>query len=113
MPRLMYTVEQHPFIADAFQFKYESAGKCSRKFLSSGEECFKNVSTKGHKIVTIVTCMAMIVYALKEHDLVAKIHCYSWFLQSAHNGEVYPQLVFFCDEGWFSLYGEVNSQNSH
>jgi hypothetical protein len=57
--------------------------------------------------------MAMIVHALKEYGLVAKIHFYSWFLRSAHNGEAYPQLVFFCDEGWFSLHGEVNSQNSH
>jgi hypothetical protein len=36
----------------------------------------------------------------------------NWFLQSVHHGEVDPRLVFFCDEAWFSLRGEVNFQNS-
>jgi hypothetical protein len=57
--------------------------------------------------------MVTVVHALNEHDLVAKIHFCSWLLQPAHNDEVYPQLVFFCDEGWFLLHEEVNSQNSH
>jgi hypothetical protein len=49
---------------------------------------------------------------LKEHDPVARINFCYWFLQSIHDGEVDPQLVFFSDETWFSLCGEVNSQNN-
>jgi hypothetical protein len=26
---------------------------------------------------------------------------FNWFLQSVHDGEVYPHLVFFHDEAWF------------
>ena len=57
--------------------------------------CLKNVTTKGHKIVTTATCMAMvlIVHALKEHDLVARIHFCNWFFQSAYNSEVYLQCL--------------------
>jgi hypothetical protein len=36
----------------------------------------------------------------------------NWFLQSVHDGEVDPQLVFFSGEAWFSIHGEVNSQNN-
>jgi hypothetical protein len=53
-----------------------------------------------------------LVYALKEHDPIARIHFCNWFLQSVHDGEVDAQLVFFSDEAWFSLCGEVNSQNN-
>lgn len=51
------------------------------------------------------------VHTLKEHDSVARIHFYSLFLQSVYE-EVDPHLVFFfCNEAWFLLRGEVNSQN--
>ena len=33
-------------------FKCESAGKCCRKFVSSGDKCCENVCTKGQKIDT-------------------------------------------------------------
>jgi hypothetical protein len=56
--------------------------------------------------------MTMVVHALKEQDLVARIHFCNWFLQSAHNGEVYPQLKFSYVEAWFSLHGQVNSEHS-
>jgi hypothetical protein len=49
---------------------------------------------------------------LKEHDLAARINFCSWFLWSIHDGELHPQLMFFSDEAWFSLCGEVNSQNN-
>jgi hypothetical protein len=49
---------------------------------------------------------------LKEHDPVARIHLCNWFLQAVHDGEVDPQFVFFSDEAWFSLRGEVNSRNN-
>jgi hypothetical protein len=49
---------------------------------------------------------------LKEHDPVARIHFCNWFHQSVHDGEVDPQLVFFSYKPWFSLCGEVNSQNN-
>jgi hypothetical protein len=54
----------------------------------------------------------LVADALKEHDLVARIHFCNWFLQSVYDGEVDPQFVFFSSEAWFSLHGEVNSQNS-
>jgi hypothetical protein len=54
----------------------------------------------------------MIIHAFKEHDLVARINFYKWFLRSIHDGEVGPQLVFLSDEVWFSLCREANSQNN-
>lgn len=73
MPQLRCIVEQHPFLVHLY-FKYESDGKCCRKFLSSGDECFKSSRTNGHKIVKLWSCKATVVHALKEHDLVARVH---------------------------------------
>jgi hypothetical protein len=47
---------------------------------------------------------------LKEHHEAAGIHFCNWFLQSARDGKVDLQLVFFSVEAWLSLNGEVNSQ---
>jgi hypothetical protein len=52
-----------------------------------------------------------VVHALKEHDLVVRINTCNWFLQSVHDGEINPQLVFISNEAWSSLHGELNSQN--
>jgi hypothetical protein len=42
-----------------------------------------------------------------------RVYFCNWFFQSVHDGEDDPQLVFFfSDEAWFSLRGEVNSQNN-
>jgi hypothetical protein len=49
---------------------------------------------------------------LKEHDVVVRINFCDWFLRSVHDREVDPQLVFYSVEAWFSLCGEVNSQNN-
>jgi hypothetical protein len=49
---------------------------------------------------------------LKEHNPVVRINFCNWFHRSVHDGEVDPQLVFFSDEAWFSLCGEVISQNN-
>jgi hypothetical protein len=34
------------------------------------------------------------------------------FLQSVQDGKVDPHFMFFYDDAWFSLPGEVNSQNN-
>jgi len=83
MPQLRCTVEQQPFLAQMY-FVYESAGKCHRKYLSSGDECFESICTNGHKIVKLRTCKAAVVHALKQHDPVARIHFCNQFLQSGH-----------------------------
>jgi hypothetical protein len=56
--------------------------------------------------------MTMVDYALKEHDLAARINFCDSFLRSVHDGEFDPQLVFFSEEAWFSLCRVVNSQNN-
>lgn len=56
-------------------------------------------------------CKATVVHAWKEHDPIARIRFGNWFLQSVNDGEVHPVIVFFSNEGWFSLRGEVNSKN--
>ena len=48
---------------------------------------------------------------MKEHVLVARIHFCNQFLQSVHD-EADPNLEFFSYKAWFSLCGEVDSQNS-
>jgi hypothetical protein len=72
----------------------------------------KSAARKATKLLKLRPYKTKVVYALKEHDPVARIHFYNWFLQSVHDGEVDPQLVFFSDEAWFSLRGHVNSQNN-
>ena len=47
-------------------FRYESAGECRRKFLSSGEKCFANVCTKGHRIVKNGTTKGTSSYEFEE-----------------------------------------------
>jgi hypothetical protein len=39
--------------------------------------------------------MTVAIHALKKNDLVARINFCNQFLWSVHDGEVYPQLVFF------------------
>jgi hypothetical protein len=41
------------------------------------------------------------------------VHFCSWFLQSAIEGEIDPQLTIFYDEAWFPLQGYINTQNYH
>jgi hypothetical protein len=53
-----------------------------------------------------------VVHALKENNRVTRIGFCNWFLQSVHDGDVDPQLLFFSDESRLSSQGEVNSQNS-
>jgi len=48
---------------------------------------------------------------LKEHVLVARIHFCNEFLQSVRD-EAEPRAEFFSYKAWFSLCGQVNSQNS-
>jgi hypothetical protein len=71
----------------------------------------ENVWSKGHKQSSY--SFDGVVHALKEHDPIARMHVHvcNWFLQSVYEGEVDTQLLFFCHETWFSLRGEVNSQN--
>ena len=54
----------------------------------------------------------MVVHALKEHDLIGRLHFYSQFLQSVHDGEVEPHLVFFFYWGlvFIILIGEFLEQ---
>jgi hypothetical protein len=54
----------------------------------------------------------MVVHALKENDPIVRTIFCNWFLRSVHDGEMDPHLVFFPNEAWFSLRGEVNSQNN-
>jgi hypothetical protein len=63
-------------------------------------------------LLQLRSCTTSVVDTLMEHDPVARIHFCNWFLQSLHDGQVDPQLVFLSNEVWFSLHGEVNSQNS-
>jgi len=92
MPQLRCIVEQHPFLVHLY-FKYESGGKCHRKFHSSGDECFKSSRTNGHKIVKLWPCKATVVHALKEHDLVAWIHfVISFFSLDAEKFTKWPVL---------------------
>jgi hypothetical protein len=81
-------------------------------FSAQGTSVSKTSARRATKLLQLLLCKATVVHALKEHDPVARIHFCNWFLQSVHDGEVDPQLAFFFDEAWFSLVGEVNSQNS-
>jgi hypothetical protein len=53
MPRLRYAVELRLCLVQLC-FKYEAAGKCHRKFPSSGDERFET-SVRRAKIVTTAT----------------------------------------------------------
>jgi hypothetical protein len=67
---------------------------------------------KAKKLLKLQPYKTMVIHALKEHDPVVRINFCNWFLQSVHDGGVDLQLVFSSNEAWFSLRGEVNSQNN-
>jgi hypothetical protein len=48
----------------------------------------------------------------KEHEPFKRIHFYIRVFQSVHDGKIDPRVVFFSDEAWFPLRGEMNSPNS-
>jgi len=68
-------------------FKYESAGKCCRKFLISGDDCFEKTSgQRSTKLLLLRPCKTLVVDGLQEYDPVAKIHFCNWFRQSVYDG---------------------------
>jgi len=71
----------------------------------------KTFPQRATKLSQLRPCKATVIHALKEHVLVARITFCNQFLQSVHD-EADPHLEFFSYEAWFSLCGEVNSQNS-
>jgi hypothetical protein len=52
------------------------------------------------------------VHELQPRDPVSRVNFCNWMLQSIYDGEIDPNLIFFSDEAWFYLNGEVNTQNS-
>jgi hypothetical protein len=57
-------------------------------------------------------CKTAVILVLKECDAVEKIHFCNWFPWSIYYGEVDSQLVLLYNKAWYSLPGELNSQNS-
>jgi hypothetical protein len=51
-------------------------------------------TSRATKLLWLQSYKTMAVHALKEYDLVDRIH-FCWFLQSVHVGQVDPQLAFF------------------
>ena len=72
LPRLKCSAAQRMFLV-LLNFRYESAGKCHRKFLSSADDCFdNNVCTKGSKLLQLQPCKAKALPTLKEHDPITR-----------------------------------------
>jgi hypothetical protein len=46
------------------------------------------------KLLQLRPCKVTVVHALKEHDPVTRMQFYDWFLQSVHDGQFDPQLIF-------------------
>ena len=89
-------------------FKHESAGKFRRKFLSPGEDCFKNIWTDDHKSFLPATWYDIGSSCLEGTWSVLRINFFNWFLHFVHNEEFDPHLVLFSNEAWLSSRGEVN-----
>jgi len=71
-------------------FTCESPGKCHRKF-----SALETTSAwRATKFLYLQPCKVTVVYSLKEHDLAARMHFCSQFLQSVQDGEVEPHFVF-------------------
>ena len=90
-----------------------SGGKRRSNFFSVQERSvLKTSARRDVKLKQLRPCKTSVVYVLKEHDPVARIHFCSWFLRSLHYGAFGPHLVCFSREAWFLLRVEVNSQNN-
>jgi hypothetical protein len=74
-------------------FTYESPGKHRIKFSAQETSVSTMSAQRATKFIHLRPCKATVVHSLKEYDLAARIHFYSWFLQSVHDGEVEPHFV--------------------
>jgi hypothetical protein len=54
--------------------KQQSAVKCLRKFLNSGDESFETWGLRDAKLLHLRPCKTPVVDVLKEHGPVARIH---------------------------------------
>jgi hypothetical protein len=97
---------------DDIRVRLETSPRKSLKRLAQETGVSIISAQRATKLLKLQPHKTMVVHALKEHDPVARINFCDWFLRSVHDGEADRQLVFFSDEAWFSLCGEVNSQNN-
>jgi hypothetical protein len=64
------------------------------------------------QLLKLRSCKTTAIHALQPRDPASRVHFCSWFLQSAVEGEIDPQLTFFSDEAWFHMEGHINTQNN-
>jgi hypothetical protein len=70
--------------------RLETSPRNFLKCLAQEMSISKSSSQKATKLLKLRPYNTTVVHALKEHDPVARIHFYNWFLQSVHDGVVDP-----------------------
>jgi hypothetical protein len=67
----------------------------SPRCLAQETSTSKSSGTKVPKLLKLQPYKATVVHALQPRELASKINFCSWFLQSAHDGQVDPHLIIF------------------
>jgi hypothetical protein len=75
--------------------RLKAAPRKSLKWLVQETSVLRTSAWRPTKLLKLRSYKTAIVHALKEHDLIARVHFCNWFLWSVHDGEVNPQSVFF------------------
>jgi hypothetical protein len=75
-------------------------------------EPLQNYSNYGFTKQQLCIHKITFVHLLQPCDAVAILNFRNWYHRSVSDGELDPELTYFSDEGWFCLYGHVNTQNN-
>jgi hypothetical protein len=71
------------------------------KFLAQETSVSKMPARMATKLLQLLPFKEKVVHALKEYEVVARIHFCIWFIQATRDGEADPHLGLFCDEARF------------
>ena len=71
--------------------------------MSSVQRATKLLKLKSYKIP--------VVCALHQPDPNKRLRFYNWVLENVNSGELDAKGIFFSDEAWFYLHGQVCLQN--
>jgi hypothetical protein len=64
------------------------------------------------KLLKLKPLKTTVVHEMQACGTANKVNFYIWILQSVHESQVDPHLIFLSDEASFHLHSEVNSQTS-
>jgi hypothetical protein len=83
--------------------RLEYTPRKSLKCLAQKTGVTRSSARTATELLNLTPCKTTVINALQPRDPTSGVHFCSWFLQSAVEGEIDPQLTFFSDDAWFHL----------